>query len=193
MTSAEIDREKTRLRAAALQARRAAAAGAPAKAAAEAAAVFLEQVAIPADATAGYRPIRGELDPTPLMRALHERGLPLAVPVIDAADAPLRFRIWTPDSAMIEGPFGAAIPAEGAWVEPALLITPLLAFDRSGARLGYGGGYYDRTLAALRARGAGRAIGFAYAAQEVAAIPHAREDQSLDGVVTERGATFFPR
>jgi 5-formyltetrahydrofolate cyclo-ligase len=88
---------------------------------------------------------------------------------------------------MVAGDFGALIPAEGAWLEPEVLIVPLLAFDRRGYRLGYGGGFYDRTLERLRARGATLALGFAFAAQEVEAVPIEPTDQRLDVLLTETG------
>ncbi len=140
-----------------------------------------------AGVVAGYRPIRSEIDPTPLMLALHAAGHRLAVPVIEGAGKPLRFREWHPEAAMTEGPFGVPVPLTGCWREPDLLIVPLLAFDRAGWRLGYGGGFYDRTLAALRLRRPVLAVGFAYAAQEVAAVPHGESDQPLDAIVTEVG------
>lgn len=144
-----------------------------------------------ARAISGYRPIRSEIDPTPLMQALHAAGHRLCVPVIDGPGLPLRFREWHPDAEMVEGEFGAEVPATGDWLEPDLLIAPLVAFDVWGHRLGYGGGFYDRTLARLRAERRTRAIGLAYAAQEVEAIPHEPTDQRLDAVVTERGLIRF--
>jgi 5-formyltetrahydrofolate cyclo-ligase len=92
---------------------------------------------------------------------------------------------------LVEGVFKAMIPEDGAWVEPSVLIVPLLAFDARGYRLGYGGGFYDRTLEGLRARGPVLAVGFAFAAQEVAEVPTDATDQRLDAVVTERGVTVF--
>jgi 5-formyltetrahydrofolate cyclo-ligase len=109
------------------------------------------------------------------------------VPVIQAAGRPLLFSRWTPGCDMIEGPFGARIPAVTELVEPEILIVPLVAFDASGGRLGYGGGFYDRTLAQLRARRATLAIGFAFAAQEAEALPLEPTDQPLDMIVTETG------
>ncbi|MEO1293539.1 MAG: 5-formyltetrahydrofolate cyclo-ligase [Pseudomonadota bacterium] len=141
---------------------------------------------------AGYRPIRTELDPTPLMVRLHHQGHRLAVPVIEAAGAPLAFREWSPETEMTTGAFGAEIPAAGAWLEPDLLIVPLVAWDRSGGRLGYGGGFYDRTLERLRSRHPTRAIAFAYAAQEVPAVPLEPTDQRLDAICTEVGFTRVP-
>lgn len=137
---------------------------------------------------AGYMPMRTEIDPLPAMAA-HQGAV--GVPVIMAKATPLRFREWSPGARMIEGAFKALIPEEGAWVEPAVLIVPLLAFDARGFRLGYGGGFYDRTLEGLRARGPVLAVGFAFAAQEVAEVPIDATDQRLDAVVTELGVRLF--
>ncbi len=140
-------------------------------------------------ALAGYMPMRTEIDPLPAMAA--HQG-PVGVPVIPGAAMPLKFREWTPGSAMQPGEFGALIPAEGAWLQPQVLIVPLLAYDARGYRLGYGGGFYDRTLAGLRAKGPTLAIGFAFAAQEVAEVPIDATDQKLDFMVTEKGVVRFP-
>nr|NIP74688.1 5-formyltetrahydrofolate cyclo-ligase [Xanthomonadales bacterium] len=88
---------------------------------------------------------------------------------------------------MVDGPFGARLPAEGAWLEPQLLIVPLVAFDRQCWRLGYGGGFYDRTLERLSAERRTLAIGLAYAVQQIDEVPRDPTDQQLDGVVTEQG------
>jgi 5-formyltetrahydrofolate cyclo-ligase len=133
---------------------------------------------------AGYMAMRSEIDPRAAMAA-HDG--PVGVPVIEGKGAPLRFREWSPGARMQPGTFGAEVPAEGAWVEPEVLIVPLVAFDARGYRLGYGGGFYDRTLEGLRARGRVLAVGFAYSAQEVAEVPVEATDQPLDAVVTERG------
>ena len=135
----------------------------------------------------GYRPIRTEIDPTPLMETLAAAGHRLCVPVIQGRGLALRFREWRPGAAMIEGEFGAMIPAGGDWLEPELLIAPLLAFDAAGWRLGYGGGFYDRSLQRLRAGRRTIAAGFAYSAQQVDAVPRDPTDQPLDAVVTEHG------
>jgi 5-formyltetrahydrofolate cyclo-ligase len=132
----------------------------------------------------GYMPMRTEIDPLPAMAA--HRG-PVGVPIIIGKGRPLMFRSWTPDAAMIAGEFGALVPADGGWVVPQVLIVPLLAFDRRGYRLGYGGGFYDRTLQALRAAGPVTAIGFAFAAQEVDAVPTEPTDEKLNLIVTEQG------
>ncbi|RGP38989.1 5-formyltetrahydrofolate cyclo-ligase [Pseudotabrizicola alkalilacus] len=137
---------------------------------------------------AGYMPMRTEIDPLPAMAA--HQG-PVGVPVIPGAAQPLRFREWSTGCAMVAGAFGALIPEEGAWLEPEVLIVPLLAFDARGYRLGYGGGFYDRTLEGLRARHKVLAVGFAFAAQEVEAVPIDATDQRLDMIVTEQGVRRF--
>jgi 5-formyltetrahydrofolate cyclo-ligase len=111
--------------------------------------------------------------------------------VIIGTAMPLRFREWSPGAKMVEGAFKALIPEDGVWVEPEVLIVPLLAFDARGYRLGYGGGFYDRTLEGLRARGPVLAVGFAFSAQEVAEVPIDATDQRLDVMVTEKGVTVF--
>jgi 5-formyltetrahydrofolate cyclo-ligase len=136
----------------------------------------------------GYMPMRTEIDPLPAMAA-HQGTV--GVPVIIGKGQPLRFREWSPGVKMVEGVFKALIPEEGAWVEPEVLIVPLLAFDARGYRLGYGGGFYDRTLEGLRAKGPVLAVGFAFAAQEVAEVPIDATDQRLNAVVTEKGVTVF--
>lgn len=131
---------------------------------------------------AGYMPMRTEIDCLPAMAA---HAGPVGVPVIPGAALPLVFHRWQPGAEMVPGAFGALIPASGAVVVPDVLIVPLLAFDRRGFRLGYGGGFYDRTLEGLRATKAVTAIGFAFAAQEIAEVPIERTDQPLDLIVTE--------
>ena len=135
-------------------------------------------------ALAGYMPMRTEINPLPAMEA-HEG--PVCVPVIMGKAQPLKFREWTPGCAMIPGEFGALIPSDGVWIEPEVLIVPLLAFDARGFRLGYGGGFYDRTLQALRAKQPTIAIGFAFAAQQIADVPIDANDQRLDAIITEVG------
>jgi 5-formyltetrahydrofolate cyclo-ligase len=137
---------------------------------------------------AGYMAMRTEIDPLDAMAA---HAGPVGVPVITGAGQPLRFREWGPGCALIEGEFGARIPAEGAWLEPEVLIVPLLAWDRRGYRLGYGGGFYDRTLEGLRSRHRTLAVGFAFAAQEVPEVPTEPVDQPLDAIVTEEGVLTF--
>jgi 5-formyltetrahydrofolate cyclo-ligase len=133
---------------------------------------------------AGYMPMRTEIDPLPAMAA-HDG--PVCVPVIAGKGQPLAFRAWTPDTRMIPGPFGAQVPEGGDWLTPQVLIVPLVGFDATGGRLGYGGGFYDRTLQGLRAGGDVLAVGFAFAAQRLDRLPLEPTDQTLDLIVTERG------
>jgi 5-formyltetrahydrofolate cyclo-ligase len=137
---------------------------------------------------AGYMAMRTEIDPSLAMTA--HQG-PVGVPVILGAAQPLRFREWTPGCTMVAGDFGALIPADGAWIDPQVVIVPLVGFDARGYRLGYGGGFYDRTLAGLRARHPVLAIGFAFAAQELPEVPIDDYDQRLDLIVTESGIRHF--
>lgn len=137
---------------------------------------------------AGYMPMRTEIDPLPAMTT--HQG-PVGVPVILGPGQALKFREWTPGCAMQEGAFKAYIPVEGAWVEPEIVIVPLVAFDARGYRLGYGGGFYDRTLEGLRARRPTIAVGFAFDAQEMAGVPIEETDQKLDFIVTETGVRAF--
>lgn len=137
---------------------------------------------------AGYMAMRTEIDPLAAMVA--HQG-PVCVPVIITAGQPLKFREWSPGCALEMGAFGAEIPAEGAWIEPEVLIVPMVGFDARGYRLGYGGGFYDRTLAGLRARRKVLAVGFAFAAQELPEVPIDEFDQRLDAVVTEAGVRRF--
>lgn len=138
---------------------------------------------------AGYWPMAGEADVRPLLAALAEGGCRVALPVVEAADRPLLFRRWHPGMALDAGPHGTFHPpADAPVLDPDLLLVPMLAFDRCGRRLGYGGGYYDRTLALLRARRKITAVGVAYAAQEMPLIPDEPHDQRLDWIVTETAA-----
>ena len=139
-------------------------------------------------ALAGYLPIRSEIDPRPVMA--EHRGA-VGVPVIRAGDRPLDFHLWQPGAPLVAGPFGVQVPQEAAPMVPRVVIVPLLAFDARGYRLGYGGGFYDRTLAALRARGPVWALGFAYGGQELPRVPVESTDQPLDAVVTETGLVRF--
>lgn len=139
----------------------------------------------------GFWPIRSEIDPRPLMQSLlHEDSRRLAaLPVIVGPDRPLEFRRWRPEDVLPRGPFGTAHPDPmAATVVPDLVMVPLLAFDRRRHRLGYGGGYYDRTLRRLRQDRKLLAVGIAYAAQEVAEVPVEATDEPLDLVLTEEGA-----
>ncbi|XDA97556.1 5-formyltetrahydrofolate cyclo-ligase [Sulfitobacter sp. LCG007] len=134
----------------------------------------------------GYLAIRTEIDPLPAMAEAAAHG-PVGVPVIEGAGLPLKFARWEPGRALVPGPFGVPVPETREYFEPELLVVPLAAFDRSGGRLGYGGGFYDRTLEMLRHRRPTLAVGFAYAAQEAEALPLEPTDQRLDLIVTELG------
>ncbi|MEM1161487.1 MAG: 5-formyltetrahydrofolate cyclo-ligase [Pseudomonadota bacterium] len=140
-----------------------------------------------AKVVAAYVPIRTELDPTPLMGALHEAGHRVCVPVIQGMGQALRFHEWWPSVEMQEGPFGARVPVDTDELLPDLILAPLVAWDDRGGRLGYGGGFYDRTLEKLRALRRIRAYGFAFAAQQIEEVPLEPTDQLLDGCVTEKG------
>ncbi len=142
---------------------------------------------LPGRIVAGYAPIRHEIDVMPLMEALHAAGRKLALPVVEERNAPLIFRAWEPGGPLRKAAFGVPEPAPGApRVRPDVLIVPLAAFDRSGHRLGYGGGYYDRTLRALRREGPVMAMGAAFSGQELDIVPHDENDEPLDAIVTDR-------
>jgi len=133
-----------------------------------------------------YWPIGSEIDPRPLMAHLHGQGHPIALPLTPARGNPLAFRAWRPEDTLVAADFGTRVPlASQPELTPRVLIVPLLAFDRTGYRLGYGGGYYDRTLARLRKSGDVLAVGVAYAAQEVAEVPRGGGDRPVDWIVTE--------
>jgi len=138
----------------------------------------------PGAVVAGFWPMGTEIDIRPLLLALAERGHPLVLPVTPRRGQPLAFRRWRPGEALAAGPLGTRQPAGGEALRPDWLLVPLLAFDRAGRRLGYGGGYYDRTLAALPEA---EAIGCAFAAQEVPEVPAGPEDALLRRVATEAG------
>lgn len=158
---------------------------------------FLEAIEVPEGAVvSAYWPVRAEIDVRPLLHALHGAGHVCGLPVIVRRGAPLLFRRWHPGMELVEGTFAIPVPGpEADEVTPDLALVPLLVFDGEGRRLGYGGGYYDRTLARLRHR-AGRtfvAVGVAYAAQRRDRVPADEGDERLDWVVTEEGAIRFGR
>ena len=151
---------------------------------------FVSALPLPAArVVAGYWPINDEIDVRPLMTHLHRSGHLLVLPVVMARDEALIFRRWRPSLPLDPGVYGISVPgAEAPEAMPGVLLVPLLAFDGEGRRLGYGAGYYDRTLATLRRAGDILAIGAAYAAQRVDSLPEEASDQRLDWVVTEEGA-----
>ena len=141
----------------------------------------------PGAIVAGYWPMPGEIDVRPLLTALHARGHTVLLPETPPRGNPLIFRHWSPGAVMLPERFGTLRPTGDVGV-PDMLFMPLVAFDRAGRRLGYGGGYYDRTLAELPGA---LAIGCAFAAQELDVVPEADYDARLDAVVTERGVLRF--
>ena len=136
---------------------------------------------------AGTMPIKHEMDPRPLMQAMEMLGHRLCLPITLEKATPLLFRAYKTGDVLKKGVWGIGVPDDHAPViEPDLLICPLLAFDRMGRRLGYGGGYYDATIKQLRAKKHMMAVGFCYAAQEVEEIPSGHYDQRLDAIITEK-------
>jgi 5-formyltetrahydrofolate cyclo-ligase len=158
--------------------------------------VFLDSVLLPASAVvSAYVAIRGEADPSFLIDALRARGHVLVLPRVSARDRPLDFHLYRPGAALVPGGFGLSEP-DASWprLDPDILLVPLLAFDATGTRIGYGGGYYDRTLASLRARGRPvLAVGYGFAIQEFPTLARDAHDQRLDWIVTETSARRFER
>ena len=153
------------------------------------AAAPLATAAEAAGSFAGYWPIKSEVDPRPLMGHLLRIGLIGSLPVVAAKARPLVFRRWSDGQRLESGPFGVLVPpVKAAAVVPALLLVPLLAYDDRGHRLGYGAGYYDRTLNELRRTHQVLAVGLAFSGQRTADLPVAPGDEPLDWIVTERSA-----
>ena len=143
--------------------------------------VLAARIIPPQACVAGFWPLAGEIDIRPLLDALYEAGYPLCLPETPHKGEALIFRAWQPGEALVPGRYGTFHPT-GAPVTPDVVLVPLLAFDASGHRLGYGGGYYDRTLAALPCA---LRLGCAFAAQEVPALPREGHDLPLHAVATE--------
>ena len=196
MESPEITAWKQRERRAAAE-RRATACAALQDAGNDVALRFHDAVHLPRGAAvSGYWPLPGELDIRPLLHQIHDQGHPIGLPVVTGKGQPLAFRRWAPGTPLVQGSFKVMTPPEGApELEPDVLLVPLLAFDRAGFRLGYGGGFYDRTLEKRRREAhSGRpvlAIGVAFAAQETESLPRGPFDQHLDWIVTEAWARTF--
>ncbi|MEM9838500.1 MAG: 5-formyltetrahydrofolate cyclo-ligase [Pseudomonadota bacterium] len=141
-----------------------------------------------------YHPKGDELDTEPLADALSKRGIAVLLPVVEKRGERLRFRLFEIDKGLEKGPFGIMQPPESCPLGiPDIVVTPLLGVRRDGARLGMGGGYYDRTLEWLRKSGDVIAIGYGYAAQKMERFPVGPEDQFLDGFVSEQGFERFPK
>ncbi|WP_380053431.1 5-formyltetrahydrofolate cyclo-ligase [Falsihalocynthiibacter sp. SS001] len=139
---------------------------------------------------AGYLPIRSEISPLAAMAA---HAAPVCIPVIQSKGQPLRFARWTPDTKLVTANFGTQVPEAPEFIVPQVLIVPIVAFDNAGNRLGYGGGFYDRTLEGLRAAQPTIAIGFAFEAQCQETLPLEPTDQPLDFIVTEAKVRQFTR
>ena len=140
-----------------------------------------------ATTVSAYASIGDEIATGPLLAALDDAGFVVGLPITGKIGTPLTFRRWTPDTKMVPGRMSIPEPPPKAeTVEPDVLFVPLAAYDRRGHRIGYGAGFYDRTLAALRAKKQIVAIGVAFAAQEVLFVPNDAHDEPLDMIVTEK-------
>jgi 5-formyltetrahydrofolate cyclo-ligase len=191
MTDPQIETTKAALRAAAHKKRAAFHHSQRSEASRLASQHFFESVPLKAgEIVAGYWAIRDELDLKAVISRLMDSGQPVCLPVVLGDEQPLELRLWQDGAPLYEAGFGTLAPEEGApRVEPDVILMPLLGFDTSGTRLGYGGGYYDRTLAAMSKRP--RLVGFAFALQEVDHIPREPHDVPLDAIVTELGVRTF--
>ena len=146
----------------------------------------------PETVVSGFLPLKSEISPLPLLRRLADAGANLALPVVIGRGQPLVMRAWSFGAPLVSGVWGIREPpADAPELFPDILIVPLLAFDRRGHRIGYGAGYYDMTIARLRAMKSVTAIGIAFGSQEIAAVPATPRDARLDLVLTEREAIDF--
>jgi 5-formyltetrahydrofolate cyclo-ligase len=187
VTESEISQAKSRMRADAMARRDALPADLRAAAAETIAARPFPVGVAPGMVVSGFFPMKSEINPIPLMKALAAAGVQLGLPVIAGRGRPLMMRAWSFGDPLESRQWGIREPLDAApEVAPDIVLAPLLAFDRGGNRIGYGAGYYDMTVAALRARKPVVAIGLAFAAQEVPAVPHGGGDERLDLVLTER-------
>jgi 5-formyltetrahydrofolate cyclo-ligase len=155
---------------------------------------FLAAIALEPEAVvSGYWPVGDEFDVRPTLERLHAAGHACCLPVVVGKTKPLLFRRWEPGDTLVPAALGIPVPLpEADELVPAVLLVPMLAFDDAGYRLGYGGGFYDMTLDALRAGGgAPIAVGAAFAGQRVAQVPRDANDERLDWILTEDGARRF--
>lgn len=174
------------------QARRAALSASFRKEAARAAAeTFIAAVPVPYDQTISiYWAIRDELDCKPLLTHFMDDGHKVCLPVVMGQDQPLEMRLWAPGEPLVPNGFNTLAPPAGAErVVPDIVVTPLLGFDKDGTRLGYGGGYYDRSLASWPQKPL--LVGYAFGVQEFDHLPRDTHDVPLDMVVTENGVRRF--
>ncbi|MEZ5849584.1 MAG: 5-formyltetrahydrofolate cyclo-ligase [Hyphomicrobiaceae bacterium] len=142
----------------------------------------------PGTVVSGFLSFGDEINTMPLLRRLAEAGYDLCLPVMQGKAKPLLFRRWRPGDAMDTAVWGIREPkATQPELQPSVLLVPLLAYDRSGLRLGYGGGFYDRTIHGLRKAAAVTTVGLAFAEQEVDAVPHLDYDEHLDWILTPAG------
>ena len=192
MSALPAGQSKSDLRTAALAAREALSGGERAAAAHAIATRGLPLEIAPGTIVSGYSPIRSEIDPAPLMRALAVQGAQLALPAVMARGKSLSFRAWSPNDRLVLGSLGILEPSPAAIeVIPDIMLVPLAAFDRAGHRIGYGAGHYDYTLAHLRKLKHIIAVGLAFAAQEIVAVPALPHDVALDYVLTETEVLDF--
>jgi 5-formyltetrahydrofolate cyclo-ligase len=188
----ETQQVKAQLRAQALALRDALPAAVRAAAAAAIAGRAFPLAIKPGMIVAGFSPMKTEINPVPLMRKLADLGAQLALPAIDGRGKPLIMRAWHFGAPLASGQWGIREPVpEAPQVDPDILIVPLACFDRAGHRIGYGAGYYDMTINALRAKKPVIAIGIAFAAQEIPKVPATERDARLDLVLTERETIDF--
>jgi len=186
MQTPSIDDVKKTIRREAVARRDALPAAERAKAAETIAARPFPAAIVPGRIVSGFSALKSEINPVPLMRRLADQGAQLALPVVAGKGRPLIMRAWSFGEPLDSGVWGIREPkADAPEVAPDILIVPLLAFDRDGNRIGYGAGYYDMTIAKLRAMKPTVAIGIAYAAQEIAEVPVTPRDARLDLVLTE--------
>jgi len=189
---ASVESRKAEIRRVAIARRDALPAAERAAAAAAIAARPLPVAVAPGAIASGFSPLKNEINPVPLMRVFATAGARLALPVVAGKGKPLVMRAWGFGEPLVAGVWGIREPpATAPEVFPDILIVPLLAFDRAGHRVGYGAGYYDRTIARLRGMKPVTAIGIAYAAQEIAEVPATPRDATLDLVLTEREVIDF--
>ena len=146
----------------------------------------------PASTVAGYLPLGDEIDPVPALNYLEQMGWQLTLPVVIGKGEPLLFRHWRQGDALETGPLNTRHPLPTASeLAPDVLLVPLLAFDKEGQRIGWGGGFYDHTIAALRVQRKILVLGVAFSCQQVDNVPCDDHDELLNGVITETGAYMF--